>query len=62
MTHTADVAKLQKGARFQPSDRIEVAAYLWDKDEAVDCGRTHKDASRSKTKQQIVPSTEETVN
>ena len=42
--------------------RTEVAAYLWDKDEAVDRRCTHEDASRGKAKQQVVPSTEETVN
>lgn len=60
--HVAAVLNVQTRACFQAGGGTDVTAYLWDKDEAVDRGCTHKDASRGKTKQQVVPSTEEAVN
>lgn len=59
MTHAAAVVKTPKTCPF-PGQRWQ--RYLWDKDEAVDRGCTHEDASGGKTKQQVVPSAEETVN
>lgn len=54
--------KPQKHACFQAGLCTELAAYLRDEDEAVDRSRTHKDAPGGETKQQVVPSAEETVN